>query len=393
LSTGKADTSVLALSNQLASRAFPTEEKVALQAALSLDQIMTNNHSLAAFKLAPDKADMSYHLGQTGLINSPLGIAAFNMGNTYDNAEGANRTNVVVGQTEETKVFDGRAVSEFVGLVGQSVNAGHVDLGVDLDKNLTYSFDRLILKEPKLRAEILANRKTILDSMDKLKEASVIEKLRQSYDNTIANGQATVDGNGASLEFLSQAYFVTKSLEIPGKPFRNFQLFLNINDLDGAMLDTLNINTEPAKTGTIQSLTYIEGMRQLALGLNMLAQSIVKDKKLMVVVMSEGGRSASLGDDKVSFGFVMGPGGDGGLKDALYANMDEINKAGSKVVKNPGSTSLAWNTDDLKSEKGLVLNRATKVGDLQAGVIEFLEEKTGKTGSRNGLSYVKLRRY
>jgi hypothetical protein len=92
----------------------------------------------------------------------------------------------------------------------------------------------------------------------------------------------------------------------------------------------------------------------------------------------------------------MGPGGTGNLKDALYANLEEINKKSSDVVKDPGATKkIPWSGDDLRTEANLKSsNEYTTVGDLQKGVIEFLEEKTATTGSRLGLGdFVKLRRY
>jgi hypothetical protein len=74
--------------------------------------------------------------------------------------------------------------------------------------------------------------------------------------------------------------------------------------------------------------------------------------------------------------------------------MVEINKADSRVVTNPGGTAnVIWSGEDLRTEANLPANAPTTVGDLQRGVIEFLEEKTSKSGSRVGLgNFVKLRR-
>jgi hypothetical protein len=376
--------------------AFPSESKVAIQAALSLNQTIVNNHSLTAFKLLAGKPEMALHLAQTGLIKSPLGIAAFNMGDEYDKAEGVNPTNVVVGATGEQAIIQGRPVSDFINLVNQNVKSRHVDLGTLEANNLTLKFDKLIAKDPVMRKEVLGNQKMIIDNLTSLADAGNLEsKQNQIFDDKISNGQANVSGFGAKREFLAQASFVQKSLEIPGKPFRNFQLFLNINDLDASDLDNLNIDTANVnQRGAIKSLTYIEGMRQLAIALNMLATSISNGHKMIVVVMSEGGRSAALSDDTVSFGLVMGPGGPGGLKDSLYSNMVEINKSNSSLVTNPGGTAnVIWSGEDLRTEANLAAKAPTTLGDLQRGVIEFLEEKTQKSGSRVGLgNFVKLRR-
>jgi hypothetical protein len=390
LATGQPDTDILIGSGLEGSLgAFPDQSKVALQAALSLNQTLPNNHSLKAFKLAVDRSELALHLGETGVIKSPLGIAAFNMGDEYDAAEGSNSSNVIVGKDAEQPIFRGRPVKDFVGLVEQSVKSKNVDLQLDTQKNLTLKFDRLIQKDPKLRNELLANQQKLIDNLVALSAASQIESKAQPLNLLTACAQSNT-ATGAKLEFLAQTNFVQKAMDIPGKPFRNFQLFLNINDLDGSDLDS----TRPLNS-KIKALTYIEGMRQLALSLNMLACTIAKGHKIMVIVMSEGGRAASLIDDKVSFGFVMGPGGPTQLKDALYGNLEEIDKQDSLVVRNPGSiTNVAWSGDDLRTESNLKSAASTvTVADLQKGVIEYLEEKTGVSGSRLGLGdFVKLRR-
>ncbi|MEI8025227.1 MAG: hypothetical protein WCI18_02655 [Pseudomonadota bacterium] len=392
LATGKADTDILNNAG-LQLSPFPDESKVAIQAALSLSQTMSNNHSLKAFKLATDRSELALHLGETGVIKSPLGIAAFNMGGNYDKAEGSNPTNVILGNVGEQPIFNGRPVKDFVSIVEQSVKAKHVDLQTDPQKNLTLKFDRLIQKDPKLRMELLGNQQKLLDSLVSLNAAGQLESKFQNINVQTACNQANT-GKGASLEFLAQAKFVQNAVKIPGKPFRNFQLFLNINDLDGSSLDSIIIDTQNKPEDVIKSLTYIEGMRQLALSLNMLASTIAEGHNLIVVVMSEGGRGAALNDNDISFGFVMAPGGAGNLKDALYANLEEIDKRDSSVVKDPGGTNVTWSGDDLRTEGNLKSsNSSTRLGDLQRGVIEFLEEKTGTTGSRKGLGeFVKLRR-
>lgn len=393
LANGTADTDILKDAG-LQLSAFPDESKVAFQAALSLNQTINNNHSLKAFKLGSNQSELALHLGETGVIKSPLGIAAFNMGGNYDKAEGINPTNVILGKVGEQPIFNGRPVKDFVSIVEQSVKAKHVDLQTDPQKNLTLKFDRLIQKDPKLRMELLGNQQKLLDSLGSLNATAQLESKFQNINVQTACNQANT-GTGASLEFLAQTKFVQNAVKIYGKPFRNFQLFLNINDLDGSSLDSINIDTQNRPEDVIKSLTYIEGMRQLALSLNMLASTIAEGHNLIVVVMSEGGRGAALNDNDVSFGFVMAPGGAGNLRDALYANLEEIDKRDSSVVKDPGATSnVTWSGDDLRTEGNLKSsNSFTKLGDLQRGVIEFLEEKTGTTGSRKGLGeFVKLRR-
>ena len=141
-------------------------------------------------------------------------------------------------------------------------------------------------------------------------------------------------------------------------------------------------------------------MRQLAMGLNVLAKAIADGKKLVVFVHSEGGRSSDLGDSRTSFAIVLGPKGPGNLDDRCYGNMAAINASSNNMLKNPGGTAsaLAWDVSDaLKAQDGTAAdNLVPSTGDVGMGVIQFLEEKTAKE-ARKDLApadgrYVKLKR-
>src|SRR4029079_15035047 len=107
------------------------------------------------------------------------------------------------------------------------------------------------------------------------------------------NATANTD---ARMEFLAQCKFVQAALDSDGKPFRNFTLYCHLSDIDGASFDKTVADTQ-----TTEGLSYIEGMRQLAVGLNMLAKSISKYRNVYVAVVSEGGRDFTGSDNDVGF--------------------------------------------------------------------------------------------
>lgn len=150
----------------------------------------------------------------------------------------------------------------------------------------------------------------------------------------------------------------------------------------------------------VQALSYIEGMRQLGMGLNLLAKKIAAGKKMLVVVHSEGGRGSAMEDSKTSFALVLGPKGTGLLDDALFFNKAAVDSPDSTAVKDMAAAgaAMAWDMDGLKNADGTAA-AATAIpttGDVQMGLVEFLEEQTGKK-ARVGLSaadggFVKLKR-
>jgi len=420
LQTGKSDTlaagggvatdaSALGVS---AASVFPAG--VAVQAGLHLVQeYTTKNHSLLNFRVRASEGDLAHFVAKHNIIQSPLGTSAFMMGDEYDRAEGGLKANAVLADEKdvEVPVASGRSVADLVATLSQSVAGGYVDKAA-FGSNLVVAFDNLVDRDPKLRRAMLDSAEKIGSHLSRLKEASTLESVVQNLGagqaGALPFGALQTAGSGARpetataprQEFLAQCHYTAQALRMEGRPVRNFSLFLNCVDLDGNMLDS------PQFAGgveTIRGYTYVEGMRQLALGLHVLSKVIDESKNVLVVVVSEGGRSLAMGDDKVSFGLVMGPKGPGLLADALYADTQGINQIDSALVKDPGAlpnpTDMSlwakWNVDGLVNDKGTSIKgeMATTTGDWQLGVADFLAEKMGAPNPMGGLGrYVKLRR-
>lgn len=376
---------------------FPTN--VAIQAGLHLRQGVAVNHSLKGFKVRTTLPDLAKYVEDLGIINSPLGITCFMMGNEYDKAEGTNAKNIICSDAGEVPAMGSKTVADYVKNISQSLNSGYSDLRSD-DSNLAKKFDVLAKGKSGLRKELIDSRAEFIRSIDSLKVAAAIEQAAgQRLDPALANGQSgAASGVGARTEFLGQCHYTAQAIMgLSGTPLRNFSLFLNTNDLDGKTLDTLTTNGDNATS--IQALTYIEGMRQLAMGLNILSQPIAKGKKVIIQVIAEGGRKQNMTDSTVSFAFVLGPAGRGMLADNLMANYGAISTPGSDVVVDPGDNvkgSVPWSGSELTEEGGMPSAATAKptVGDLQMGVVDFLADVTGqraKLPAGRG-RYVKLKR-
>jgi hypothetical protein len=403
---------------------FPTE--VAFQAALHMGQeLQSNNHSLVNFKLRGDLGDLAEYVNTNEIIQSPLGVTCFMMGQNYDKAEGNSSVNIVCRKSPdgnpktEAALASGRTVSDYVQSIQQSLQGGYSDNNPSLQDNLKAKFDRLVVKEPKIRAALLESAAQFKKDLQKLEAAAALEKEMQDLNKLTGTGQSSGEFQSgqkksdaqakASKEFLAQVLYTCHSLRMTERPCRNFQLFLNTSDNDGTSLDIgyagLVVTEDPDLTKPrkgIKALSNIEGMRQLAVGLNMLAKVIRDHKDVVVLVVSEGGRNINLGDDRQSFGLVLGPKGNGMLDDALYGNMAEIQDSNSMACKDPGNliqgNVARWDAQTLANhymnEAGMpAAPGPTTVGDFQMGLVQFLEDVTGKGKTRNGNgNWVKLKR-
>ncbi|MCX6130101.1 MAG: hypothetical protein NTX25_13680 [Proteobacteria bacterium] len=373
-------------------------DRVAIQAFLGLKQITANNHALKGCKLRVNQPDLTLFAQQSGVIASPLGISCFMMGRDYDQAEGAVSTNAVLGKDAEAVVVSSRSVQAYVSQISQFVGKSYADRAPQ-EQNLIYKMDQLIQKDPKLRRDLVASIAQFQAGMSNLEAAAVLERNRQTINPALGNTQnVNKAAVGASSEFLGQCKYVAAALDLPGMPVRNFSLFLNATDLDG--LDADKATDGGGGNGTVQALSNIEAMRQLAMGLNVLAKAIANGKKIMVVVHSEGGRGADMGDAKTSFSLVLGPKAPGMLDDQLYANRALINQSSNAVIKDmaAATAALAWDVEGLKEANGTNAtgDMVPSTGDVQLGIIEFLEGQTG-VQARKGLSgtdgrFVKLKR-
>jgi hypothetical protein len=363
----------------------PFPSNVAIQAALHLHQTADDvNHSIRGFKVRSNKPDLAKYIQDLGIVKSPLGITCFMMGNQYDKAEGSTAKNIVCGAVGEAPTVASRTVDEYVRSIAQNINSGYSDLRAPAE-NLTNRFDMLSRGNSALRKELIESRSQFVAVLDGLREASALEQAnRQVFDASISNGQSgDKTEKGAGTEFLGQCLYTARAISnLEGNPLRNFSLFLNMNDLDEQSLDNLVTNGDNA--AEIRALTYIEGMRQLAMGLNILAKPIAEGKKVIVQVLSEGGRSRNMGDSKVGFMFILGPSGPGMLADNLMANMAAINTPNSAVVQDPGNpvkTAVQWESKELTEENGTpsAVKTLPTVGDVQMGVVDFIANVTGQT--------------
>ncbi|MEY3903078.1 MAG: hypothetical protein RL189_2384 [Pseudomonadota bacterium] len=394
---------------------FPSN--VAIQTGIGLQRF--NNfavHNLTLTKIRPSLCDVNHFAGLKGLVKSPLGITAFMMGDQYD-ANGSVEFNVVysgLSSTENAR-FEvvGRSVSRVVQNLSQSLSddfGDYRELNSTTEKNLSLIFDKISVFDPKRREAILNSREKIKKSRDRLIKVAADESKTLVYTGVsaadIGNRQAdfiTAERKAKEVdskqEFLAQCAFVANALEISGQPYKNFSLFMNVNDLDGANID-VPIN---GIASSYNALNYVEGMRQLAIGLNILSNAI-KGKKALIMVVSDGGRTRDMGDGSgSSFAMLLGPRGEGGLDDALHAPMNVINsdayEAASPLQTLGEQTSgLAWTTGGndwgLRTNTGAKSNAQTMVGDWQVGVLQFFSEAQGLNIMPPELeSYVRFKRF
>jgi hypothetical protein len=369
---------------------------VAVQAFLGLAQNEVNNHALKGCKLRSGLPDLTLFAQESGIITSPLGVTCFMMGVNYDKAEGALPVNGVLGaESAETAIITSRSVSEYVSQIQQFVGPGYVDRS-GIEQNITYKLDRIVSDQADLRRELIGSIGKFREGIEGLKRAGALESTVQALSADTGNGQAIgKTQRGASSEFLGQCLYVANSVDLPSQPVRNYSLFLNISDLDG---QNLNVGYFGGGTGDVRAYSYIEGMRQLAMGLNVIGKKIAEGRKIIVVVSSEGGRGTNMEDAKTSFALVMGPKGAGLLDDKLFWNEEAMNVLSNATIQNPALAASAspWTVDGLKNADGTALSSVPTTGDVQMGVVEFLEGVSGVNARKNLSSgdarFVKLAR-
>ena len=210
----------------------------------------------------------------------------------------------------------------------------------------------------------------------------------QAFKGTNRNGAV------AENQFLSQCMFASRALELPGLPIRNFSLLLNIFDIDGAPLDSTV--AQGGGTKTSEPYTYIEGMRQLAMGLNMLSHTIAKTHgKVYVLVISEGGRDIRGRDNDISHAFLMGP--KSSIADHLYVNKQELADTTSPFNNdaNDKRNQPAYSGGERKSFHGTKdTKNKVQMRDLLHGIVRLIESEKGvsKTTTTGMQSYVDIKR-
>lgn len=398
LATGRNDSD--ALSNGLTTAdvgPFPPENEVALQTVLGINQNDTAlNHSfkntgfLPLAAQLPRGGDLNHHLAATGLVTSPLGIVCLNMGKAVESTDGdGSQSNKVIGSDLVTRVASGKKVSEYVTLLQQIASEGFVD------DTLVAKLDGLGGVDARVPEQLARFRSRLASVSAQSRAAGSLEQMlhMQNLPN-VANLQHINNeiNQPARSEFLAQCRFVQAALDMEGKPFRNFSLLLNTSDVDNAPFNLAGAASGPL----VEAVSLVEGMRQLAIGMNMLAQAIKKHRNVYVVVYSEGGRGTNGGDNKASHAFIMGPGGPGGLKDALYGNRQAIeseedphviepNEGGANAVNSPGLTARgaglrAPDGNVLLAESGLPVASDQKMLNLASvlhGLVRHIESTQG----------------
>jgi hypothetical protein len=280
----------------------------------------------------------------------------------------------------------GRSLGQIVSNIDQSLNDGFGDYRDKNTSNLTYLFDKLSISNPQRRSALLDNRQKVKNSISQMTALGNLEKTTHiaSPAANIANRQAFFEGGtyverAAQQEFMAQCAFVAETLKIDVLPYRNFSLFLNLNDLDGSNIDN---PTNGSTSFRANSLNYVEGMRQLAMGLNMLARAI-SGKNALIVVVTDGGRSRNMGDGSgPGIAMLMGPKKSGYLDDEVHGPMDRINSLEREFLDDLGnrSTGLPWTTGG--NDWGLCDNFGRRLtgmqvnmGDWQVGALQFMAEK------------------
>ncbi len=378
---------------------FPTT--VAIQAILGVNQSVSasnhdfNNCAITGSNVPTRGGDLAFHISELGseLVPSPLGVVCFNMGKVTE-TDGNNSPNRVVKADAATSAVDARSVNDYVSTIRQATALGLTTL---IDDDLVQEFDKLARPPLNFAGELKARKAQILQIFGRLTSASTLESTVTNVTGVTNVERGALQDFGGSantdarMEFLAQCKFVQAALDIDGKPFRNFTLYCHLSDIDGASFDKTT-----ADTSTTEGLSYIEGMRQLAVGLNMLAKSIAAHRNVYVVVVSEGGRDFTGSDNDVGLALVMGPNGGGNLVDKLYAP-DAHSAANNAFVSDPGNNTVDFRQaggngrlngllnlpggvvvgeDNLPSANATVTNN-----EVLIGVIRHLEAKTARTGA------------
>ena len=386
---------------------FPAENDVAFQTVLHLDQNDTRlNHAfqqtIMQTSATPGKGgDLNYHAAENNLVKSPLGITTFNMGKSVETTNGFGFIgNRIFAYDGKTVAASGQTVNSYVDLLSQNIGAGFIN------ENLLDSLDEISSADRTMRTSLKEARVELKKNLELLKEVSAVSNATHEMPGILGAGniQAFADKatGTAEMEFIAQCLFVKRMLSLPGTPLRNFSLFLNIYDPDGAKLDT----PTNAK-GKSSSLNYIEAMRQLGIGMNILGQAVKSHGNAYVAMFSEGGRGANMGDNKASHAFVMGPGTK--LKDHLYADeamtknpQDPFHtdsnegKADVIVDSTPGFTGggaglRKYTGKELKSESGQSFDGYPTIGQFLNGMAKHLESEAGVESTTIGLgNYIKI---
>jgi hypothetical protein len=421
--------------------AKPFPDGVAVQAFAGSEMIAARRgHNFVATCLTDvpqatrDKGgDVSYHLDAQELVKSPLGIVAFASGldgsgkggfSINDPQSPGARGTLVFGSDLAEIAASGQPVGGYVDQIQRLIQGGHVD------SDLVTKFDELAGVGADFRGELIKQKEALKTAVSNMTTLSNLEQ--QSLFTVPAVAEANRATRGAQLgqgsnqaddsiptkgEFLAQCRFVQEAVNIPGLPFRNFVLSVNVNDLNGHPVELASPNFEV----TARSLSPLEGMRQLAIGLNMLAQSInaaPNGAKVYVVVTCDGGRTGNMVDSTIAPSIVLGPGtGANALIDFLYCDYARMVDPNHPFTVEPGegpdlgapdpTSQRMVRAASMRPSPNPTTNQATFVTEsgtadtsgyptqasVRIGLVRFLETVAGKgsASSTGGMgSYYRL---
>ena len=319
---------------------FPAAGAVSIHGFTGIDSNVTHTYNNFLFSEAASTSvnaggDLLYHGVTTGLIRPPLGITCFNMGGDKENTGGLDTNSVLNGG--RTVVASGRSVTDLTGVLQSAISKSL------LDDDLVKLFDAVGQegfpdnRKSTLRQALLDNRAKLTASLANLTTVAGIEAETQTLG--LGNTQGTATPGSAKSEFLAQCAWVADAISIDGQPLRAFCLDLHVSDIDGQQFDT---GEAPSPAGP--SLSYVEGMRQLAIGLNLLAQVVAAKGHVYVLVSTEGGRDEGGADSVAPSGILLAPGTDvtNGLRDGFYAPAGAVNDSDPGWLADPSSMAKPW---------------------------------------------------
>jgi hypothetical protein len=296
--------------------------------------------------------DLCHHLDAQNIVSSPLGIVAFASGldatgkggfSINDPQSPGARGTLVLGSDLSEIAAAGQPVGGYVDQIQRLIQGGHVD------SQLVTKFDELAGVGADFRGELVRQKEALktavsnMSTLSRMEAESFFTDPTQAETNRATRGaqlgqgsNTTDDSIPSKAEFLAQCRFVQEAMNIPGLPFRNFVLSVNVNDLNGHPVELASPNFEV----TARSLSPLEGMRQLAIGLNMLAQTInaaPNGAKVYVIVTSDGGRTGNMVDSTIAPGLILGPGtGANALVDFLYCDYARMVDRNHPFTVEPG---------------------------------------------------------
>lgn len=357
---------------------FPPESQVSIHGFTGIDSNVTHtyNNFLLPEAAASSGAggDLLFHAVTTGLVRPPLGITCFNMGGEKENTGGLPANSVLNGS--RSVVASGRSVRDMTSVLRAAITTGLVD--DDLVKLFDAVGQEGFPEERKstLRQALFDNRAKLDAALAGFDQVANLEDVTQGIGP--GNAQGGRNAGTAKSEFLAQCVWVDQALSIPGLPLRAFCLDLHVADIDGQPFDS---GDAPSAAGP--ALSYVESMRQLAVGLNILARTVARTQAMgghvYVVVSTEGGRDEGGGDSVAPSGIILAPGtgAANGLADGFYAPQGAFDGSDQQWLNDPSSRPRAWVAGNLVNFAGVQQSVAATNGDIFHGVLYHLARVRG----------------